>query len=165
MPGEHGGRPNITLARQREQDILRLKIAGVNHREIAEVLDMTEAGVSKALKRALSKVTEQTTELTDVYRALVMARFDEMEKAIWTMAIGRSSDKDHGLAARAPSLPAIDRVLSIERERRRYLPGLEAPEKVEHTGKDGAAFVVELMVPPKGSNAPYPFDNDDATTT
>ena len=112
------------IATQRREKVIQLRKAGYDYKTICDQVGITKGQVSKILNRALDQYAKDTDEAVLELKQLEDARLDNMQRGVWTKAI-------------TGNLTAIDRVLKIM-ERRAKLHGLDAPQKRELTGKDGA---------------------------
>ena len=99
---------------EKETTIIELRQEGYVWREIATMVDMSIAGVSKAYKRAL---TRHPHAMIDEHRELELNRLDALQRTYWKMAVDGN-------------LRAADFVLRIIDKRAKLL-GLEAPLKVQ----------------------------------
>lgn len=128
----------VVRARERESQAVQLRIAGVSYEAIAQRLGMTPAGAYKAVKRALRRVIEKTTEDAEELRRLEIGRLDRLLLAVWPLATGRQP------GAAGPDLGAVDRALRII-ERRCELLGLNAPKAIDLTAQAPAGFEVIIL--------------------
>ena len=110
------------LARERAAKVIQLRISGVSGRAIAEHLGITPARVSQILKQHLEESNATITRDTETLKAL---RRDQIEFVMQKHAgkLGDPRSADIYLKA-AAQLTKLD--------------GLNSPDKVEATGKDGA---------------------------
>lgn len=121
---------------------LELRQAGASYREVARLVGWKSPGAAhKAVMKALVELKQEPAE---ELRTLSLARLD----ALLAGGLYRK--------ARTGDLAAVDRVLSIMREQRRYVPGLEVPTNAEITGPGGGAIVVELAIPEPEHVRPVP---------
>lgn len=120
-------------AAQKTHMALELRAAGADYREIARLVGWkSAASAHRAVMNALAALQAEPAE---ALRDLELTRLDAMlSGGLWRRA-------------RTGELAAIDRVLRIMAERRRYVPGLEVPVAKEMTGPDGGPMVVELSIP------------------
>jgi hypothetical protein len=79
---------------------------------------------------------EQTKDL-EALRALELERLDQLQFALYPLALGKPADLATGAPPIPPDLEAIRQVLAIQARRARYLPGLEGPLHVAPTTPDG----------------------------
>lgn len=100
--------------REREAGVMRLFKAGKTYDEIcAETGLANRSSVATIVKRVLQRnVVEDVEEI----RAVEISRIDEMFTSIWD-------------EAKTGSLPHQEAALKLMKERRKYLPGLEAPQQ------------------------------------
>ncbi len=114
----------------RERRALELRRAGVELDLIARELGYTNAsGPYKAIQRALRRTLQ---EPADELRAMEGARLDSLLSAVWPKAM-------------RGDLAAVDRAMRLSESRRRLL-GLDSPQRVEHTGKDGAPIEIQNAI-------------------
>ena len=105
--------PAKVRAAAREEQCLKLRLAGLTHRAIAAQLSIAPSTAYKRVRHALDGVNQRTTQEAESLRALELARLDELQCALWEQAL-------------AGELKAVDRVLKVM-ERRAKLLGLDAP--------------------------------------
>lgn len=143
-------------ATQKRAYALELRFAGANYREIARLVGYAGPGPAyKAVMTALDKVDREPAEAV---RQIAVERLE----GILAGGLYRK--------AKAGDLKAIDRVLKVMRETRRYIPGVEVPISAELTGAGGGAIIVELNVPepvpvaavPQGELGAMVLDLDDS---
>lgn len=104
-------------AREREAQAVKLRIAGYTLERIGEALGITHEGARKALKRALARTEEETTEQVSYLREL------ERQRLEWAMsAISPLVQKGN--------LTAIETYRKLSESLRRLM-GLDAPVKAE----------------------------------
>lgn len=116
-------------ATERQRQALELRKAGVGFQAIADRLGYSDhSGAYRAVKSALKKTLQ---EPADEVRALELERLDKLLLGLWPRA---TSGNDR----------AIDRVLKIM-QRRANLLGLDAPQKVENTGKGGGPIQHQIQ--------------------
>lgn len=148
-----------TLAGEREA--VNLRLAGWTYERISEVVTWTDgegtkrqlysnaSGARRAVTRAL---TAQVTESAGELKHRELARIDAAMKAIWPKVI-----QGH--------VSSIDRMISLQNQLGKLVEGFQVPTRVaaEHTGGEGGAvpFAVSFMLPPKGSDMPYPFPTEE----
>lgn len=135
-------------AAEKRRYALELRIAGADYDQIAKLVGWrSKSSAWEAVDRALRELEKESAEQV---RELELARLDKLLARWWPRALER--DKD-----------AVDRVLAIQRQRLRLLPGLEAPSKTEHTGPSGAPLTVEFLVPPSVTVDAVPEDELNRT--
>ena len=105
--------PRRVRARERELQAVELRKAGLNYRQIGEVLGISHVAVGKAVKRALATYSEQTKEATDELRQLELERLDALTLAFSPKAM-------------AGDTQAAKLILRVMEHRSRLL-GLEPP--------------------------------------
>ncbi len=103
----------MILAKQRQQDALRLRQTGATFEDIGKTLEITPQAAHKAVKRALANLNKTIMLEADQTRALELVRLDRLTMALWSSAI-------------AGGFGAIDRLIKIM-ERRAKLIGLDIP--------------------------------------
>jgi hypothetical protein len=105
------------LARLREAEAVKLRIAGLDYAAIGRQLKppCTKSSACKMVKRVLMRLAAATSEDALLLIELEKARLDRIQAGLWT----RAASGHEG---------AIDRVLKIQ-ERRARLLGLDAPAK------------------------------------
>lgn len=118
-------------AKQREM-VLDLRRSGLSYSRIGEKLGITKQAAHRYVEKAMEETRAQIAASADVLRAEEVARLDAMLQGLWAKA-------KRGDAA------AVDRVLRIG-ERRQKLLGLEAPVRIETTGRDGKPIEVSSSV-------------------
>jgi DNA-binding Lrp family transcriptional regulator len=104
-----------------------MRDAGRSYQSIADELGLSKPTVYEAIGRALEDLVREPAERV---RGQEVKRLDAMLEALWQQA--RVCDD------REIQLKTIDRVIKIQ-ERRAKLLGLDAPERVEHSGDIGDA--------------------------
>ena len=102
---------------QLEEECVRLRLAGLTHRQIAAELGVAPSSAYKRVRHALDEVNKHVSEDAEELRTLELLRLDELQSAIWERAL-EGDDK------------ALRGVLSIM-SRRAKLAGLDAPVKTE----------------------------------
>ena len=106
-----------------EKEVVRLRIAGLHYESIARNLECSVGGAHKACMRAIDRSQKEIAEEAGKVLDLELRRLDEMLRILWLKVL-------------EGNLSAMDRALHIMDRRARYL-GLDAPEKHEHTGREG----------------------------
>jgi len=122
MASKTGG-ARLTAA-EKKLEIMRLRRDGCTFREIGQQLNCTPQYCHRVITECLEKLATEYVNTAAQLREMEAARLDAAQLAVWPKAI-------------KGDLRAIDRVLRIM-ERRAKLYGLDAPQKRELTGKDGA---------------------------
>lgn len=120
-------------AAEKRRYSLELRYAGASYREIAQLVGY--AGPGSAYKAVMAGLNALTREPAEAVRQIAVERLD----AILAGGLYRK--------AKAGDVRAIDRVLKVMREQRRYIPGVEVPVSAELTGAGGGAIIVELNIP------------------
>lgn len=103
---------------QRRNRVLALAAAGATNVRIAELLGLSEQGVSSIILRSLEKYAESDLQKVENVRAMQLQRLDRMLTSIWPKV-------EEG------NLKAIDRALRIEVQRAK-IAGTERPTQHEH---------------------------------
>lgn len=129
-------------AAERTVFALELRYAGGSYREIARLIGYQGPGAAhKAVMRALDKLQREPAEAV---RQIAVERLE----GILSGGLYRK--------AKGGDLKAIDRVIKVMRETRRYIPGVEVPVSAELTGAGGGAIIVELNLPEPTPVPPVP---------
>ena len=105
--------------REREEQALQLRIAGLTYKRIGEAMGISESGAYKAVIRALRRLNERVAENAGELRRIEMERLNALHLAFWPRA--RQGDEK-----------AADRILRIDAAVR-ALNGLDAPFKTDIT--------------------------------
>lgn len=114
---------------QQERDVLAARKKGLTYREIADEVGLSGPGqASKIFHRAISRYTQ---DIGPEVRKLEELRLDELQQAIWDMAI-------------AGDLKAVETVLRIM-ERRAKLCGLDHTDKMAAAQMKIEADKVRIM--------------------
>ncbi len=113
---------------ERQAKALELRRAGMDFREIARKLGISKSVAHRYVVAGMQSAREQITAGAETLRAEELSRLDALQESLWPRA-------------RKGELPAVDRVLKIA-ERRQKLLGLEAPVRIEATGRDGKPIEV-----------------------
>jgi len=123
---------------ERQQQALNLRIAGASFDQIARQVGYASRGAARNAVLAILKRREQ--EPADELRKMEGERLDRLQLGLWNQAA--NGDRE-----------AIDRLLRLMK-RRADLFGLDAPAKIEQTGKDGGPMeVVRRIVWDDGSGS------------
>ena len=109
-------------AEQSRAKALALRIRGATYAQIGEQLKVTTTAAHRYVRDGLAELNKVKLENAEEYRELELAKLDRFEAKL------NSGDLD---------LAAVGMLLKIS-ERRCRLLGIDAPAKVEATGKDGA---------------------------
>ena len=105
---------------QRRHEILARAAAGMTEEQIAQQLDMTQQSVSSILTRALDKMREADTALTERRRELQLHRLDVMLQRLWPGV----------LQGDVASVREARQIVESQAK----LSGTNAPAKVQHSG-------------------------------
>jgi transposase-like protein len=113
--------PGATEAAAKNQcAAYEMKIRGMTYRQIAKEIGVSPKTAHKYVNDALEEYIAATAESVEILRTIELQKLDELESVLLPLAL-------------KGDLQAADRVLKIQ-ERRAKLLGLEAPQKVEHSG-------------------------------
>ena len=113
---------------ERRDKVMGLLLAGGSTRSIAKVVGVHHATVARDVDARLKGAAEACRSTADL-RLIEEERLDALLLQWWGAAQG--------------DLHAFDRVLRLL-ERRAKLLGLDAAQKLEHTGKDGGPIQVDV---------------------
>lgn len=114
MPQPHGAAVPTTEERERAARALDLRKAGITWQAIADHLGYSdESGARKAVGRLLDRVD---SEMAEEYRAVELARLDDLWRAWWPAALGRDEK-------------ATNILLRVHQARAKLL-GLAMPDKL-----------------------------------
>lgn len=127
-------RVNAAAARKlaHQEQALKYRLSGYSHSRIAEAVGISKSQAHRLVTAALHETREQVDASADDLRTVELARLDGMLDKVYEKAAGGD-------------LQAVDRVLKIG-ERRQKLLGLEAPVRIETTGRDGKPIEVSSTV-------------------
>lgn len=129
-------------AAEKRHYALELRIAGASYREIARLVGYSGPGpAQKTVMKALEALNREPAEQL---RSLAVERLEGL------LAGGLYRK------AKGGDLAAVDRVITVMRETRRYIPGLEVPANAEVTGAGGGSIIVELSLPDPVPVTPIP---------
>jgi hypothetical protein len=132
MPTDSKTSHRICTAREDELQAFELRKAGATYLQIGKQLGISKQKAYDGVKRVLLETIKITTEEAVAVRALEIDRLDAMFLGLWPRA--RSGNEQ-----------AVAVALKIM-ERRSRLLGLDAPEKSEITGNDGAKLIESISV-------------------
>ncbi len=124
---------NQALILERRRRVMAGLLAGFSYRSIAARLDISIATISRDVKELFKEMEHDRVNDVAQYRKLELQRIDVALAAIW------------GKIA-AGHLGEIDRLISLQNQRAKYVPGLQDPERKEFTGKDGQDLPVAQTV-------------------
>lgn len=125
MQPEHRTKPVNLTAAQRKQKAVRWRIQGWTYRQIAEKLETGPGNAYRLVKEALDDLRAECKEDAAELREIEIAKLDAAEKEAWRRLRGADD---------ADAAKMLNTIKGIS-ESRRKLTGLDAPVKVEHTGK------------------------------
>lgn len=130
--GKRNGGPSLRRPGdvEKENRVLTMLVKGHSQRAIALELDMSPAGVSVLVKRALEARAKALEPYVEAARTLLIERYERLLERWWPMATGDWVDPEAPRASlnedgNPPSAQALDRVLKI----------LEALERITGAGK------------------------------
>lgn len=109
---------------------LRLRLQGLSYRAIASALKVDVAVAWSDVQAEVGALRTLTGGLAEDYREVELRRCDDWTS--WMTPRARKGDPK--------SMMALVKI----QERRAKLLGLDAAEKLEHTGKDGGPLVVKF---------------------
>ena len=112
--------PAKASAVARREKALELRAKGMSIRAIADKLGVSKTQVQRDIEKELQAAAEERKKIAGLIIDLELTKLDELEQEAWKHIA-------------AGELSAIDRCLRIM-ERRAKLLGLDAAEKVEHSG-------------------------------
>lgn len=130
---ESDGAPKNVEALDITEKVVALRASGANFRKIASVLDISPSTAHGLLHKAIAERREELGLKVDELVELEVARCDQLQLAVWSKALNGNER-------------AIAAVLKIM-ERRAKLLGLDAAQKVEHSGKGGGVLVLPPLEP------------------
>lgn len=113
MRGKSAHATDLTRARLRDLEAVKLRASGLTYTQIAADLGISETGARKAVKRSMEKIKEELRESAADLRNLELERLDALQYALWAKAT-------------AGDVQAVDRVLRVM-TRRAALLGLDVP--------------------------------------
>ena len=112
--------PSKIPAAARREKALELRAKRMSIRAIADMLGVSKTQVQRDIEKELQAAAEERKKIAGLIIDLELVKLDELEQEAWKHIA-------------AGELSAIDRVLR-SMERRAKLLGLDAAEKVEHSG-------------------------------
>ena len=107
----------LVIAARREK-VAQALLAGLTYREIAKELKAGLATIAADVKAILAALETETLQDAGEYRKLELRRLDMMHNTMW------------GPAMRG-SMGAVDRLISIQNQRAKYMTGLQDSSKHE----------------------------------
>jgi hypothetical protein len=120
--------PTRAKAIKARETALDLRRAGLSFERIGERMGVGKVRAHQLVTEAMEHTRQTIAAGADELRAEEIARLDGMLEKLWPKA-------------RRGEVAAVDRVLKIG-ERRAKLLGIEAPVRIETTGKDGKPIEV-----------------------
>jgi hypothetical protein len=143
--GNHGGGNSVPAANQatapgrlskaqRKAQALEYRLLGATYSQIADKLKCSKSKAFGYVREALAEITEKTRETAEQYRAIHLARNERM-------VLGLMQQAAQG------DVYAVDRILKLQEEQWRLIPGLEVPNKHEIGGMtDGDGNVTGIPI-------------------
>ena len=113
----------LEMAARREK-VAQALLAGLTYREIAAELGVALSTVACDVKAILGALETETLTDAAEYRKLELRRLDMMQNKVW-------------LPAMRGSLGAVDRLLKIQDQRAKYMPGVQDAARHELSGPNG----------------------------
>ena len=140
-PQRKNGSPRhkVEIAERRKKVLAGL-LAGMRYQLMAEKLEVCRTTIVYDVRAILATMEKDRIPDTDKYRRIEIERLDVALNAIWR-------------EVQQGNLKAIDRLISLQNQRAKYIPHLQDPEKFEVTGKDGKDFAsapIILYMPDNG---------------
>ena len=129
MPQENG--PQKVKAHQQMIMALDLRASGASYLQIGKALSVSKSRAWRIVSKALDGLVEHCQETAERVRKLELYRLDKMRLAL---------DSKKGDPRVADTLIRIS-------ERVAKLHGLDAPQKIETTGKDGGPMQMQPVGP------------------
>jgi hypothetical protein len=121
--GDHRSLKAIVRSRENEKKVLELCLRGATGAQAADAVGLSESGVSRALHRALKRISQPEAEQV---RHRMMEELQRLRFEAWQLM---STDRNQG----------IQRALQVQ-EREARLLGLDAPAKREISGPAGGTI-------------------------
>lgn len=110
---------------ERDVRIFKMRQAGVATAEIARRFGMTNSGVSTAIRRQLTRLSNEALLAYPEVLQMELERLDSLQSAIWPLTQHRKVKMDDGTEVSVePDMKAVQTVLSII-DRRAKLLGME----------------------------------------
>lgn len=132
MPSAGKNSPVKARTVENQAKALELRRAGLGFEAIGAQLGLKKSQAHRLVVAGLAEARAQISASADDLRSEELSRLDGMLMGLWPRA-------------RKGEVVAVDRVLKIG-ERRAKLLGLEAPVRIETTGRDGAPIEVSSTV-------------------
>lgn len=153
--------PQNLNAKFRQEQAVTLRLAGMRYDAIAKQIGLTTTmGAYLSVKRAMVEVSKRTDAIGTQLRDLEVARLDQLQLAIWAMALGRREVGKRGepgyQEARAPDLKAVGQVLRIIRLRAEITGLLAEPEDRTNAAMESLYDLVKASYAAGRSAAPEP---------
>jgi len=109
---------------ERIAEVLRLRMQGMSERKIAVKVGISKSQIHRDLVKGLEAARKRRMDLAEGLIDLELMKLDALEEEVWKMIEGASENV---------VVPAIAEGRRISESRRKLL-GLDAAEKVEHSG-------------------------------
>lgn len=102
---------------EKQKQAVEYRLMGATYSQIGEKLGCSKVMAFKYVKEALEMTGAATQETAELYRKIQLERIDQMLFGLMP-------------AAKAGSVLDVDRVIKLQQEQRRLIPGIEVPIKV-----------------------------------
>lgn len=116
---------NVTTA-ERAAACLELRKAGASYTEVGRAVGISRTHAHRLVVTQLRQMRENTAELADELRELELARLDSLLRTAIQIAKDASETPEN-------RLKAVNTSVRLSESRRKLL-GLDAPERMEHSG-------------------------------
>ena len=129
MTTEQHGRnlttPEVLEAAEKQWRALELRKTGLGYRQIAKRMECCLGAAYGYVASALAEQREKIAESAIELREIEVGKLDKLERKIWAAIKESTSEQDKAKLASV--------IVKITESRRKLL-GLDAPQKIEHTG-------------------------------
>lgn len=132
MGGTNANSARLARKVKHQEQALELRRAGLSYATIARRIGLSKSRAHALVQLGLQEARAQNAASAEELRVEELSRLDGMLAKVYPKAA-------------KGDLQAVDRVLKIG-ERRAKLLGLEAPVRIEATGRDGAPMEVSSSV-------------------
>lgn len=139
------------VAAEKRKYAVELRLAGASYREIARLVGY--ANPSSAHRTVMKALKDLPSEPAEQIRQLAVERLEGILSGGLYRLAKTGQVKPGGEVDRQAQMQAVDRVIAVMREERRYIPGVEVPANMELTGAGGGPLIMEFPVP-----QPIPVD-------
>jgi hypothetical protein len=114
-PGRRKGGPSVqdNATVEREHRALTMLVKGHSQRAIALELDLSPAGTSYLIRRALARRAEALGPTIEHARVLILERYERLLERWWPLATGDYVDPTSESGESTPSKPAAEIVLRV----------------------------------------------------